>query len=79
MRKITVSVQDETYRRIRAWCAQRDTCISHVVQAFLNDLPNREEAFSAANRAENAPFGTEDAPSDELHFIELQRLMQEIQ
>jgi hypothetical protein len=71
MRKITVSVQDKTYRRIRAWCAQRDVCISHLVQAFLNGLPSREEAFSLANRSQNAP-------RDERHFIELQRLMQEM-
>jgi hypothetical protein len=39
MRNVTVTVPDKTYREVRAWCAQRDTCISHVVQAFLKDLP----------------------------------------
>jgi hypothetical protein len=39
MPKITVRVDDKTYRQIRTWCAQRDTCVSHVVQAFLRDLP----------------------------------------
>jgi hypothetical protein len=39
MRNITVKVDDHAYRVIRAWCAQRDTCVSHVVQAFLSDLP----------------------------------------
>ena len=43
MRNITVKVDDQTYRDIRAWCAQRDTCVSHVVQAFLRDLPNRQD------------------------------------
>jgi hypothetical protein len=43
MRKITVTVQNETYRQFRAWCAQRDTCVSHVVQAFLNDLPRMQD------------------------------------
>jgi len=43
MRNITVTVNEQTYREIRAWCAQRDTCVSHVVQAFLNDLPRLEE------------------------------------
>jgi hypothetical protein len=38
MRHLTVSVDEQTYRDARAWCAQRDTCVSHVVQAFLNDL-----------------------------------------
>jgi len=42
VRHITVSVEDQTYREIRAWCAQRDTCVSHVVQAFLKDLPRLE-------------------------------------
>lgn len=43
MRNITVSISDQTYREIRAWCAHRDTCVSHVVQAFLNDLPRLQE------------------------------------
>jgi len=42
-RNITVTVSHETYRQIRAWCAQRDTCVSHVVQAFLKDLPRMED------------------------------------
>jgi len=42
MRNITVTVEDETYRHIRAWCARRDTCVSHVVRAFLTDLPRLE-------------------------------------
>lgn len=43
MRNVTVTVQDRTYRQIRAWCAQRDTCISHVVRAFLEDLPRLQD------------------------------------
>jgi hypothetical protein len=46
MRHITVTVQDETYHEIRAWCAERDTCPSHVVQAFLNDLPRLGDVSS---------------------------------
>jgi len=46
MRHITVTVEDETYRQIRIWCAGRDTCVSHVVQAFLNDLPRLEDVRS---------------------------------
>jgi len=45
MPKVTVSVGQETYREIRAWCALRDTCVSHVVQAFLNDLPRLKEVL----------------------------------
>ena len=43
MRNITLTVQDQTYHEIRAWCAQRETCVSHVVQAFLHDLPLLKE------------------------------------
>ena len=46
MRHITISVQDDTYREIRTWCASRDTCISHVVQALLTDLPRLAEVRS---------------------------------
>lgn len=46
MRHITVTVQDDTYREIRAWCAKRDTCVSHVVQAFLADLPRLASVHS---------------------------------
>lgn len=42
MRNITVTIEDQTYREIRAWCALRDTCVSHVVEAFLYDLPRME-------------------------------------
>ena len=39
MPKVTVRVDEKTYRQIRTWCAERDTCVSHVVQTFLRDLP----------------------------------------
>jgi len=44
MPKVTVRVDEKTYRQIRTWCAQRDTCVSHVVQAFLRDLPQIKNA-----------------------------------
>ena len=40
-RNITLAIDADTYRDIRIWCAERNTCISHVVQAFLRDLPSR--------------------------------------
>ena len=43
MRNITLTIEDQTYREIRAWCAQRDTCVSHVVQIFLKDLPRLKQ------------------------------------
>jgi hypothetical protein len=38
MRNMTITIEDQTYREIRAWCAHRDTCPSHVVRAFLKDV-----------------------------------------
>ena len=43
MPKITVRVTDELYHKIRIWCAHRDTCVSHVVQSFLAELPDLEK------------------------------------
>jgi len=43
MRNITVTVGHETYRQIRVCCALRNTCASHVVQAFLSDLPRLQD------------------------------------
>ena len=44
-KNITLSVDRETYRDIRIWCAQRNTTISHVVQSFLEDLPSRADQY----------------------------------
>lgn len=59
MRNITVTVGDEIYRQIRIWCAQRNTCISHVVQAFLNDLPRLENVrgFPAPDAPDELSLG----------------------
>lgn len=43
MRNITISVSDYTYRQMRVWCARRDTCITQVVRAFLDDLPRLKQ------------------------------------
>ena len=42
-RNVTLTVNEETYREARAWCARRDTCVSRVVQTFLNRLPQIED------------------------------------
>lgn len=85
MRKITVSIQDETYRTIRAWCAQRDTCVSHVVQAFLNDLPRLEDVGrfplpeAPDERSIAARFDAlEGARFGALHFAEIESLMKKM-
>lgn len=38
MRNITVSLDDETYRRARLIAAERDTSVSALVKQFLVDL-----------------------------------------
>ena len=43
MRNITVSVDDETYRRARIVAAEQDTSISALVRDFLNGLPAAAE------------------------------------
>jgi predicted HicB family RNase H-like nuclease len=42
MKNITVSVDDETYRRARMKAAERDTSVSALVRRFLTDLAAAE-------------------------------------
>ncbi len=44
MRNITVSVDDETYRRARIKAAERDTSVSALVRDFLNSIGGEETA-----------------------------------
>ena len=41
MKKITVSVEDETYRSAKEWAAKRETSVSALVREYLNSLPQR--------------------------------------
>ena len=43
MRNITLAIDDQTYSKIRVWCALRDISISRVVRTFLKDLPRLEQ------------------------------------
>ena len=57
MKNITVSVDDETYRRARVKAAQADTSVSALVRKFLTDLTvesveTREERFARMVREE---------------------------
>jgi predicted CopG family antitoxin len=64
MKKITVSVDDETYRRVRMKAAEQDTSVSELVRRLLSELtadvgvterPAREErALRARIRAFSA-------------------------
>jgi uncharacterized protein YdaU (DUF1376 family) len=54
MRNITVSLDDETYRRARMVAAQRDTSVSALVRRFLLDLASGETEFERLRREERA-------------------------
>lgn len=45
MRNITVSVDDETYRRARVRAAELDTSVSAVVRRFLTEFAEGETDF----------------------------------
>jgi len=52
MKNITVSLDDETYRRARMIAAQRDTSVSALVKQFLLDLASGETEFERLKREE---------------------------
>jgi uncharacterized protein YdaU (DUF1376 family) len=54
MRNITVSLDDETYRRARMIAAQRDTSVSALVRQFLSDLASGESRTERLKREERA-------------------------
>lgn len=41
MKKITVSVDEETHRSAKEWAAKRGMSISALVREYLNNLPQR--------------------------------------
>jgi len=52
MKNITVSLDDETYRRARMVAAQRDTSVSALVKQFLTELTSGETEFERLRREE---------------------------
>ncbi|MCX7377128.1 MAG: hypothetical protein NTY94_10350 [Alphaproteobacteria bacterium] len=52
MKNITVSVDDDTYRRARIKAAERDTSVSALVRDFLNGLVREESEFERLKREE---------------------------
>ncbi len=57
MKNITVSVDDETYRRARVAAAERDTSVSALVKRFLTDLASGESDIERLKREEQALRG----------------------
>jgi Family of unknown function (DUF6364) len=52
MKNITVSLDDDTYRRARMIAAQRDTSVSALVKQFLLDLASGESESERLKRQE---------------------------
>jgi uncharacterized protein YdaU (DUF1376 family) len=54
MKNITVSLDDDTYRRARMIAAQRDTSVSALVKRFLLELGSGETETERLKREERA-------------------------
>jgi uncharacterized protein YdaU (DUF1376 family) len=54
MKNITVTVDDETYRRARIKAAERDTSVSALVKHFLAELAGGESDAERLKREERA-------------------------
>ncbi len=74
MKNITVSLDDETYRRARVIAAERDTSVSALVKRFLTELTSGETEFERLKRLEQETrarivnFSASDRlPRDELY------------
>jgi hypothetical protein len=52
MKNITVSVDDETYRRAQIKAAERETSLSALVKQFLVELASNEGSFARLAREE---------------------------
>jgi predicted transcriptional regulator len=52
MRNITVSLDDDTYRRARMIAAQRDTSVSALVKQFLLEIASGESETERLKRQE---------------------------
>lgn len=74
MKNITVSVDDEVYRRARVRAAERDTSVSALVRQFLIEVAAGESEFERLKRLEIEARtkvkdfrGGDMLPRDELH------------
>jgi plasmid stability protein len=54
VKNITVSLDDETYRRARVKAAEMDTSVSALVKQFLSDLAAGESEFERLKKMERA-------------------------
>ena len=61
MKDITVSIDEDTYRRIHVKAAEQDTSVSELVRRFLSELAAGRKIPSALN-ARNARYGHASLP-----------------
>jgi cell division protein FtsB len=54
VKNITVSVDDETYRRARVKAAELDTSVSALVKHYLNELAGQQSEFERLEAEELA-------------------------
>jgi len=54
MKNITVSLDDETYRKARMMAAELDTSVSALVKRYLTELGSGETEFARLKREEQA-------------------------
>ena len=54
MKNVTVSLDDDTYRRARMIAAERETSISALVKRFLTDLGSGESEAERLKKEERA-------------------------
>jgi hypothetical protein len=52
MKNITVSVDDDTYRRARMKAAEQDTSVSALVRQYLSDIAQTETEAERLHREE---------------------------
>ena len=53
MKNVTVSLDDETYRRARVKAAERDTSLSALVRGYLISLGEEETDFERRKRLQD--------------------------
>ncbi len=81
MKNITVTVDDETYRRARIKAAERDTSVSALVRRFLADLAAGESDVERLKREERelkARIETRSQGMNALRFIDTNVLLYSI-
>jgi len=74
MKNITVSVDDEVYRRARIAAAEKGTSVSAAVRRFLTRWAGEETDFDRRKRLQDETFqaitdfrGGDRLPRDEIH------------